>query len=118
MDVGVFVRGFVDFSKHFFPFRIVCGAATSQDELAGTPTFNQTIRLNNAHWIFESAEARDLRNDRSFGVVLFARYSSMTATNADRSSRMVVKASRPIAASFSASASSRSTRETHSAKSL
>ena len=112
MDVGVFVRDFVDFSKHFFPFRIVCGAATSQDELAGTPTFNQTIRLNNAHWIFESAEARDLRNDRSFGVVLFATYSSMTATN------MVVKASRTIAASFSASASSRSTRETHSAKSL
>ena len=68
VNIGVIVGRLVDLPEHYLPFRVVGGSAARQHELTGIATLDQSVGLNHADGIFEPVKARNLGNDRSFGV--------------------------------------------------
>src|SRR5215469_2366283 len=63
MDIGIVPGDLADFREDLGPFGVIGGSAAGQYELAIVIALHQLVGLNDADWIFQAVEARNLGQD-------------------------------------------------------
>ena len=68
MNIGIMCGSLLYFVEYLFAFRVIGSTATRQHQLAIVPPFDHLIGSNDAQWVFQTIETRDLCNYRAIRI--------------------------------------------------